>query len=76
MPLEPSRFASLVVTPWGYKVGMAAPAQPTSSRMISHRSSGSFPTAEKKEENRETDVKKEGVVELTGSRPSFPSIPW
>jgi hypothetical protein len=74
---EPSRFASSVVTPWGYKAGMVSPAQPTSSCTISHRSSASFPMAEKKEENRETDLKKqEGVVELTGSHLSFPSVPW
>jgi hypothetical protein len=25
MPVEPSRFASSVVTPWGYKVGVVTP---------------------------------------------------
>jgi hypothetical protein len=45
--------------------------------MISHRSFTSFPTAEKKEENRETNLKKEeGVVEFMGSRLSFPYVPW
>jgi hypothetical protein len=44
--------------------------------MISHHSSASFPIAKKKEENRETDLtKQEGVVELLGSRLSFPSVP-
>jgi hypothetical protein len=47
--MEPSRFASSVVTPWGYKAGMVAPAQPTFSRATSHRSSTSFLMAEKKE---------------------------
>jgi hypothetical protein len=27
-PAEPRRFASSVVTPWGYKAGMVAPTQP------------------------------------------------
>jgi hypothetical protein len=32
---------------------------------------------QKKEENSETYLKKqEGVVELTGNRISFPSVPW
>jgi hypothetical protein len=57
VPTEPSRFASLVVTLRGYKAGMIAPAQCTSSRTISHHSSTSFPTAEKIEENRETNPK-------------------
>jgi hypothetical protein len=75
MPSEPSRFASSIVTPQGYKAGVVAPAQATSSRMISHHSFASFPMAEKKEENREIDLKKqEGVVEHTGSRLSFPSV--
>jgi hypothetical protein len=56
-PVELSRFASSVVTPWGYKASVVIPAQPTSSRTISHHSSASFPTAEKKEENRETYLK-------------------
>jgi hypothetical protein len=47
--VEPSCFASSVNTPWGYKAGVVAPMQPTSSRMISHHSSTSFCTAEKKE---------------------------
>jgi hypothetical protein len=76
-PAEPSRFASSVVTTRSYKAGMATPAQPTSSCMISHRSFTSFPMAEKKEENRETNLKKEeGVVEFTGSHLSFPYVPW
>jgi hypothetical protein len=76
-PAEPSRFASLVVTPRGYKAGVVAHIQPTSSRTISHHSSASFPLAKKKEENREIELKKqEGVVELTGSHLSFPSVPW
>jgi hypothetical protein len=44
--VEPCHFASSIVTLWGYKVGMVTPVQPTSSRMISHRSSTSFPTSE------------------------------
>jgi hypothetical protein len=47
--MEPSRFASSVVAPWGYKAGIVAPAQPTSSCMISHHSSTSFPMTKKKE---------------------------
>jgi hypothetical protein len=54
---EPSRFASSVVTLLGYKASMVASAQPTSSHTISHHSSVSFPTAEKKEKNRETNLK-------------------
>jgi hypothetical protein len=46
-PMEPSLLASSVVTLWGYKAGMVTPAQSTSSRTISHRSSTSFPTTEK-----------------------------
>jgi hypothetical protein len=41
----------LVVTPWGYKPSVVAPAQPTSSYRMSHCSSSFVPTAEKKEEN-------------------------
>jgi hypothetical protein len=58
MPTEPNRFAASVVTPRGYKVGVVTPTQPTSFRTISHRSSASFPIAEKKEQNRETYLKK------------------
>jgi hypothetical protein len=73
----PNCFASSVLTPRGYKASVATPAQPTSSHTIFHRFSTSFPMVEKKEENRETDLKKqEGVVELTGSRLSFLSVPW
>jgi hypothetical protein len=50
MPAEPSHFASLVVTPRGYKAGVVTPVPHTSSHTISHRSSIYFPTAEKKEE--------------------------
>jgi hypothetical protein len=45
---EPSHLTSTVVTPRGYKARVVAPTHPTSSRMISHRSSASFPMAEKK----------------------------
>jgi hypothetical protein len=76
-PMEPSCFASSVVTPQGCNAGVVAPMQPTSSLMISHHSSTYFPMAEKKEENREKDLKKEErVVELTGSCLFFPSISW
>jgi hypothetical protein len=45
---------------------VVAPTQPTSSCMISHHSSTYFPMAEKKEENREKDLKKEeGVVSFS-----------
>jgi hypothetical protein len=47
-PAEPSRFAYSTVTPWGYKVGLVTPTQPSSSRTISICSSFSFPTAEKR----------------------------
>jgi hypothetical protein len=53
VPAKSSRFTSSVVTPWGYKAEVVTPAQPMSSHMISHRSSASFPMAEKKEKNRE-----------------------
>jgi hypothetical protein len=43
------RFASSVVTPWGYKASGRSYAQFISSRTISHRLHDSFPTAEKKE---------------------------
>jgi hypothetical protein len=46
--MEPSHFASSVVTPRGYKAAVA-PTQPTSSHMISHHPSASFPMAEKTE---------------------------
>jgi hypothetical protein len=49
MPVEPSRFSSLVVTPRGSKAGVVAPVQPTSSHTISYHSSASFPMAEKEE---------------------------
>jgi hypothetical protein len=45
--------------------------------MISHNSSTSFLTAEKKEEiEKQIEKKQEGVVELMGSCLSFPSVPW
>jgi hypothetical protein len=47
--MEPSRFASSVVTQWGYKAGMVTLAQATSYRTISHYFSAYFPMAEKKE---------------------------
>jgi hypothetical protein len=64
MPVEPSRFTSLVVTLQGYKTGSRSYATyiflhhlPPSPRLL--------PMAKKKEENRETNLKKqEGVVEL------------
>jgi hypothetical protein len=43
------RFASSVVTPWGYKAGGCSYAQPMFSHTISHYLLTSFPTAEKKE---------------------------
>jgi hypothetical protein len=66
-PTEPSCFATSVDTPWGYKAGVVAPAQPTSSRMISYHSSTSFNTAKKKDENREIDLKnKRELLNLRG----------
>jgi hypothetical protein len=47
MPTKPSRFASLAVTPRGYKAVLVTPAQPTSPSTISLYSSTSFPTSEK-----------------------------
>jgi hypothetical protein len=58
MLAEPIRFSSSVVTLWGFKVGVVAPAQPTSFCTMSHHSSASIPMGEKKEENREIDLKK------------------
>jgi hypothetical protein len=76
-PVEPSRFASSVVTPRGYKAGVFAPAPPTSSRMTSHRFSTSFPMAEKNEKiGKQIKKKQEGVVERTSSCFCFPSVPW
>jgi hypothetical protein len=49
VPGEPSRFASSIVTPWGYKPSLVAPAQHTSSCMTSQHFTTSFTTAEKKE---------------------------
>jgi hypothetical protein len=49
MPARPSRFASSVVTPRGYKANGCSCVQPISYRTISHRLPASFPTAEKKE---------------------------
>jgi hypothetical protein len=57
VPAEPSRFTNSIVTLRGYKAGMVTLAQPTSSQMISHRSSASFPTAEVREGNRAIDMK-------------------
>jgi hypothetical protein len=67
--VEPSCFTSSVVKPWGNKAGVVTPIQPTSSHTISHRSSASFPTAEKKEENKEIDLKenKRGLLSLQGA---------
>jgi hypothetical protein len=48
-PVEPTLFASSVLTLWGYKAGVVTIAQPTSFRMIPHCSSTSFPMIEKKE---------------------------
>jgi hypothetical protein len=48
-PVEPTLFASSVLTLWGYKAGVVTIVQPTSFRMIPHRSSTSFPMIEKKE---------------------------
>jgi hypothetical protein len=56
-PTEPSHSTSSVVTPQAYLAGVVAPAQPTSSHMISHHFSASFPTAERKEKYREIDLK-------------------
>jgi hypothetical protein len=44
VPAGAHRFASLIVTPWGYKAGDRSCAQPTSPRTISHRLPTSFPT--------------------------------
>jgi hypothetical protein len=51
-----------------------APMQPTSSHTISHHSSASFPTAEKKERRIEKHIleKQELVVELIGRLSLFP----
>jgi hypothetical protein len=57
-PAEPSHIASSIVTPQGYKDGVVAPTQPTSSRTISHHSFTSSPTTQKGEENKEIDLKK------------------
>jgi hypothetical protein len=48
-PARALRFASSVVTLWGYKYGSHPCVQPPSSCMISHRLPASFSTTEKKE---------------------------
>jgi hypothetical protein len=76
MLAECSCFASLIVTPRGYKGSVVTLVQPTSSYMISHHFSTSFSGAKKKEKNRETDVKEtRGVVELTREASLFPFRP-
>jgi hypothetical protein len=60
-PAEPSCLTSSVVTPRGYKAGVATPTQPTSSRTISLRSSASFLTTQKERERErigKTDLKR------------------
>jgi hypothetical protein len=42
MSVESICFASLTITPWGYKAGLVTPVQPTSSHTISLCSSASF----------------------------------
>jgi hypothetical protein len=74
--VDPSRFTSLVVKLWGYKAGVVAPALPTSSHTISHRSYAYFPMAEKKKIGKQIWKDKKGVVELMGSRHAFPFVPW
>jgi hypothetical protein len=59
MPADPSRLTSSVVTPQGYKVSVVTLVQPTSSRMTSHRSSASFPMAERERKNRESRFEKD-----------------
>jgi hypothetical protein len=49
--MEPSCFA-LIITLRGYEAGIVTLVQPTSSRTFSCHFAASFPTAEKKEENR------------------------
>jgi hypothetical protein len=66
MPAEPSRFASSVVTLWGYNASVVAPMQPTSSCMISHHSNISFPTAEKKKIEKLIWKNKRGLLSLRG----------
>jgi hypothetical protein len=71
-PAEPNCFPSLVVTSWGYNAG----GRSCTTYISPHHLPTSFPMAEKKRGNSETDLKKqEGVVELMGSHVSFPSIP-
>jgi hypothetical protein len=74
-PAEPSRFASSVTMLQGYKASGRSYATyiflhdlPPSLRL--------FPTDEKKERWRNKSRKCEGVVELTGCRPSFPPGRW
>jgi hypothetical protein len=52
---KPSRIATLIVKPRGYKAGSRSYAQHTSFHMISHRLPTSFPMAEK-ERNRKTNL--------------------
>jgi hypothetical protein len=66
VPVEPSRFASSVVTPQGYKAGVGAPVQPTSYHMISHHSSASFPMAKKKKIEKQIWKNKKGLLSLRG----------
>jgi hypothetical protein len=62
--MGPSRFASSVVTPRGYKVGVVTLVQPTSSYMISHHSSASFPMVETKKIEKRIWKNKRGFLSL------------
>jgi hypothetical protein len=66
-------FRLLIASHRGAIKRAVAPAQPTSSHLISLHSSTPFPTAEKKERKIEKQIlERQGVaVELTGSCPSF-----
>jgi hypothetical protein len=70
--VESIRFASLVVTPWGYKASLITPTHPTSSCTISLCSSTS-PLRLKKRKNRETNPKETrgGCFSLQGNSSSL-----
>jgi hypothetical protein len=69
VPARAHRFASLVVTSWGYKAGGRSCVQPTSSCMIFHPLLASFPTAEKKKRWRNRSRNRRELLSLQGVAP-------
>jgi hypothetical protein len=70
-PALPSRFASWVVTPLGYKAGSRSYVQPMSSRTISHHLPTSFHTTEKKDRWRNRSRNRTWLLSLHGVASPF-----